>query len=206
MTIIWLGLHAYQIVISSWTLLIALPVILLSFCFILLLSLATESRALLYDISQEILSSSERKIMEAYGRIAFNQIENNGSISWIQSGLWYVTISYNDTDNSKNAYFYTDFKMVKPDGSSMHEHLVKDFKSTHIFIEEGRTALNGVADIYSGNSLDYKEIPIIVEIRNDTVIGLAIAKDKTQQHFASSTSNEMLGVLIERRDQDRLLS
>ena len=144
--------------------------------------------------------------MEAYGRIANNQIENNGSISWIQSGLWYITISYNDTDNSKDAYFYTDFKMVRPDGNSMHEHFIKDFKSTHVLIEKGRTALNGVADIYSGGSLDYKEIPIFVEIRNNTVVGLAIAKDKTQQHFASSTSNELLGVLIERRGLDKLLS
>jgi hypothetical protein len=144
--------------------------------------------------------------MEAYGRIANNQIENNGSISWIQSGLWYITISYNDTDNSKNAYFYTDFKMVKPDGSSMHEHFIKHFKSTHVGLEEGSTSLNGVADIYSGDSLDYKETPIFVEIRNNTVVGLTIDNDKTQQHFASSTSNEMLGVLIERRDLDKLLS
>jgi hypothetical protein len=60
--------------------------------------------------------------MEAYDRIANNQIENNGSISWIQSGLWYVTAA--------------DFKMVKPDGSSMHEHFIKHFKSTHVLVEK----------------------------------------------------------------------
>jgi hypothetical protein len=38
------------------------------------------------------------------------------------------------------------------------------------------------------------------------VVGMIIDNDKTQQHFASSTSNEMLGVLIERRDLDKLLS
>jgi hypothetical protein len=64
--------------------------------------------------------------MEAYGCIANNQIQSNGSISRIQSGLWYMTVSYNDTDNSKNAYFYTDFKMVRPDGSSLHEHFIKN--------------------------------------------------------------------------------
>jgi hypothetical protein len=77
-------------------------------------------------------SSSRHKIMEAYGRIANNQIINNASNSWIQSGLWYMNISYNETDNSKSAYFFTDFKMVRPDGNLLHEHFIKDFKSTNV--------------------------------------------------------------------------
>ena len=71
--------------------------------------------------------------MEAYGRIATNQIQN-GSVSWIQAGLWYMTIAFNDQDNDKNAYFYTDL-MVKPDGSSMHEHFIKNFNSIDVDIQ-----------------------------------------------------------------------
>jgi hypothetical protein len=158
-------------------------------------SLATESRALLYE------SSSRHEIMEAYGRIANNQIINNASISWIQSGLWYMNISYNETDNSKSAYFYTDFKMVRPDGSLLHEHFIKDFKSTNILIEKKIIIINGIADIYSGKSLDYKEVPIVVNLKNNTVLGLTIDMEKTQKHFASSNANEMLGVLIESRSR-----
>jgi hypothetical protein len=67
--------------------------------------------------------------MEAIGRIANNQIQNT-SVSWIQSGLWYLTISGNNNSNNKSAYFYTDFSMVRPDRSSMHKHSIKNFKST----------------------------------------------------------------------------
>ena len=48
--------------------------------------------------------------MEAYGRIAANQIKN-GSVSWIQAGLWYMTIASNDLDNNRIAYFYTDLQL-----------------------------------------------------------------------------------------------
>jgi hypothetical protein len=193
------------VVIPSWTFSIVLAqLVLLSLYSLLIFSLATESGALLYDVSEGILGGSEQKIMEAYGRVANNQIQSNGSISWIQSGLWYLTISYNDTDNGKSAYFYTDFKMVRPDGSLLHEHFIKNFKSTEVLIEKGKIIVNGIADIYSGKSLDYKEIPIVVDLKDNTVLGLTIDVDKTQQHFASSTSYEILGVLIERRD--RLIS
>jgi hypothetical protein len=183
-----------RIATSSWKFLIALPLLLLPSCFLLIISLAIESRALLYD------SGSDHKIMEGYGRIANNQIINNGSISWIHSGLWYITISYNDTDKSKNAYFYTDFKMVRPDGSSLHEHFIKDFRSTNVLIEKEKIIVDGIAEIYSGNSLDYKEVPIAVYLKNNTVLALTIDMDKTQKHFASSNANPMLGVLIESRD------
>ena len=57
--------------------------------------------------------------------------------------LWYMTISYNDIDNNKEAYFYTDFKMVRLDGSSLHKHFIKNFKSTNVIIEKGEITVNG---------------------------------------------------------------
>jgi hypothetical protein len=187
-------MHDIQIAISHWKFLIVLPLLLLPSYLLLIISLAIESMALLYD------AGSERKIMEGYGRIANNQIINNGSISWIQSGLWYMTASYNDTEKTKNAYFYTDFKMVRPDGSSLHEHFIKNFKSINVLVEKEKIIVDGIADIYSGDSLDYKEVPIAVYLTNNTVLALAIDMDKTQKHFASSNANPMLGVLIESRD------
>jgi copper chaperone len=131
-------LYVRRVVLSSWTFSIVLAQLILSSSyFLLIFSLATESGALLYDIS-EGFGGKEHKIMEAYGRIANNQLQIDGLISWIQSGLWYLTVSYNDTDRSKNAYFYTDFKMVRPDGSSLHEHSIKNFKSTNVLIEKGK--------------------------------------------------------------------
>lgn len=54
--------------------------------FLLLFSLITNSNAQLNNFSQITFKSSEHNEMEAYGRIAANQIRN-GSVSWIQAGL-----------------------------------------------------------------------------------------------------------------------
>ena len=143
--------------------------------------------------------------MEAYGRIAVNQIKN-GSVSWIQAGLWYMTIALNDLDNNKDAYFYTDFRMVKPDGSSMHKHFIRDFNSTDVDIQEEKITIKGIADIYSGNDLDYEDVPIIVNLKDNTVLGLIVDKEKTEEHFASSTTNEMFGILIDSRGLEQLMS
>jgi hypothetical protein len=199
-------MYVKRVALSSWMFsLVLIQLILSSPYFLLIFSSATESEALLYDVS-EGFGGKEHKIIEAYGRIANNQLQVNGSISWIQSGLWYLTVSYNDTDGSKNAYFYTDFKMVRPDGSSLHEHSIKSFKSTNVLIEKGKIIVNGSADIYSEESQDYNEIPIVADLKNNTVLGLTINEDKTQKHFASFNNNEMLGILIESRDSGNTLS
>ena len=89
--------------------------LLLLFFYTLPFSLVTDSNAQIDNAAEQAtLKRSEDKKMEAYGRIATNQIQN-GSVSWIQAGLWYMTIAFNELDNNKNAYFYTDFTMVKPD-------------------------------------------------------------------------------------------
>lgn len=141
--------------------------------------------------------------MEAYGRIATNQIQN-GSVSWIQAGLWYMIAAYNDIDNNKNAYFYTDFTMVKLDGTSLHKHFIKNFKSINVQVEEEKIMIKGIANIYSGKSPEYRNVPIIVDLRNNTVVGLIIDKDKTQQHFTSTSTNEIFGILIDSRGFDKL--
>jgi hypothetical protein len=173
--------------------------------FLLLFSIITNSNAQLNDFSQITFKSSEHKEMQAYGRIAANQIQN-GSVSWIQAGLWYMTIAFNDLDNNKDAYFYTDFTMVKPDGGSVHKHFIRDFNSTDIDIQEEKITIKGIVDIYSGKSLDYEDVPIIVDLKDNTVLGLIIDKEKTEQHFASSTTNEMFGILIDSRGLEQLIS
>ena len=173
--------------------------------YILIFSLLSNSHAQVDTGEFNNSKSSEHKEMEAYGRIAANQIKN-GSVSWIQAGLWYMTISFNDLDNNKDAYFYTDFTMVKPDGSSMHKHFIRDFNSTDVDIQEEKIMIKGIADIYSGMSLDYEDVPIIVDLKDDTVLGLIIDKEKTEQHFASSTTNEMFGISIDSRGLEQLMS
>ena len=177
--------------------------LLLSSCYILIFSLVADSNAQIDSAAEQSTKSTEHKKMEAYGRIATNQIQN-GSVSWIQAGLWYMTIAYNDIDNNKNAYFYADFTMVKPDGTSLHKHFIKNFKSINVQVEEEKITIKGIANIYSGKSPEYCNVPIIVDLRNKTVVGLIIDKDKTQQHFASTSTNEIFGILIDSRGFDKL--
>ena len=88
----------------------------------------------------------------------------------------------------------------------MHKHFIKNFNSTDVDIQVEKITIKGIADIYSGKSLDYEDVPIIVDLKDNTVLGLIIDKEKTEHHFASSTTNEMFGILIDSRDLDRLIS
>jgi hypothetical protein len=96
--------------------------------------------------------------------------------------------------------------MVKPDGSSMHKHFIRDFNSTDVDIQEEKISIKGIADIYFGKSLEYEDVPIIVDLKDNTVLSLIIDKEKTEQHFASSTANEMFGILIDSRGLEQLIS
>src|SRR5438093_11751603 len=69
------------------------------------------------------------KVIEATGHFANNQVEN-GSVTWIQGGLWHLVV-YNstnggssinggNTNNAAKANFTANFTMVKPDGSLSH--------------------------------------------------------------------------------------
>ena len=104
--------------IISYSFSVSLLLLILSSYYLLIFPLAANSNAQTYEIPKNGTLKSEHKKMEAYGRIAANQIQN-GSVSWIQAGLWYMTIAFNDLDNNtKDAYFYTDFTMVNPAGNT----------------------------------------------------------------------------------------
>jgi hypothetical protein len=94
-------LHGGQVGLS---LTISMEMLLSLISFLLFFSIIPNSNAQLNDFTQITFKSSEHKEMEAYGRIAANQIKN-GSVSWIQAGLWYMTIAFNDLDNNKMHIF-----------------------------------------------------------------------------------------------------
>lgn len=145
------------------------------------------------------------KVIEAAGHFANNQIEN-GSVTWIQGGLWHLKIfnsttninSANADKNSSNAAkadFTANFTMVKPDGSLSHEHSIKNFASNNVMIAGGDLIVPGIGDIYTNSVLKYKHIPIMVHLMGKHhVLGVTIDTNKTGRHFASS--NEMFGTLI----------
>jgi hypothetical protein len=160
------------------------------------------SEALVLSVDKK---QQQVKVIEAAGHFANNQIEN-GSVTWIQGGLWHLAIfnstsninSANEDKNKSNAAkadFTANFTMVKPDGSLSHEHSIKNFASNNVMIAGGDVIIPGIGDIYTNSVLKYKHIPIMVHLMGKHhVLGVTIDTNKTGRHFASS--NEMFGTLI----------
>jgi hypothetical protein len=169
-------------------------------------SLFTNAYSQALTISKDYNKQQQVKVIEATGHFANNQIEN-GSVTWIQGGLWHLAI-YNSTNDGSNsnggnpnnnnavkANFTANFTMVKPDGSLSHEHLVKNFASNNVIISGGNLIVTGISDIYSNGNLKYNQVPVAVHLMGKHhVLGLTIDTNKTGRHFASS--NEIFGTLI----------
>ena len=146
-----------------------------------------------------------QKVIEASGHFANNQIEN-GTVTWIQGGLWHLDIYNSTTSNPNNetssmnnihtANFSANFTMIKPDGSLSHEHMIKNFTSDNVILAENDIIVTGITDIYTNNNstLEYNQVPITVHLMGKKVLGLMIDVKKTERHFASS--NELFGTLI----------
>jgi hypothetical protein len=143
-------------------------------------------------------------VIQASGHFANNQIQN-GSVTWIQGGLWYLVV-YNNTSTanpiSKNiavpsskAAFSANFTMVKPDGSESHMHSINNFASNDVIIGGGDLVITGIGNIYSDGALKFKQVPITVHLMGKQhVLGLIIDTVKTENYFAST--HEMFGTLI----------
>jgi hypothetical protein len=155
--------------------------------------------------NQQQQQQQPSKVIEAAGHFANNQIEN-GTVTWIQGGLWHLDIYNSTTSNANNetnsmnniytADFSANFTMIKPDGSLSHEHMIKNFTSDNVILAENDIIVTGVTDIYTNNNstLEYNQIPITVHLMGKKVLGLMIDVKKTERHFASS--NELFGTLI----------
>lgn len=57
--------------------------------------------------------------------------------------------------------------MVKPAGSLVHEHMIKNFKPDNVILTENNIVLTEITDIYSNNNstLKYNQVPITVHLR-----------------------------------------
>jgi hypothetical protein len=171
-------------------------------------SLFTNAYSQALTIPKDYNKQQQVKVIEATGHFANNQVEN-GSVTWIQGGLWHLAIynsttgsndgninnNNNNNNNAAKANFTANFTMVKPDGSLSHEHLIKNFASNNVVIAGGDLIVTGIADIYSNSDLKYKQVPITIHLMGKHhVLGLTIDTNKTGRHFASS--NEIFGTLI----------
>lgn len=142
-------------------------------------------------------------IVEASGHFANNQLKD-GTVQWIQGGLWNLKIKTIDEENTSNtenigtpnmkAIFDANFTMIKPDGSLSHNHNINNFTSNNVIFAGNDIIITGIADIHSNIGLEFKQVPITVHLMGKKVLGLMINVKKTNGHFASP--NEMFGTLI----------
>lgn len=143
----------------------------------------------------------QMKGVTASGLIANNQIQE-GKVSWIQGGSWKIKLK--SQDDSMTGSFSATFTMVKPDGTSLHKHSIRNYVSDTVIAEGGELAMMGTADIYSGNTLKYSQVPITIHIMGKNVLGLMIDNEKSEDHFASS--NEMYGIMTRPGGLDKMLT
>ncbi|HEY7082568.1 MAG TPA: hypothetical protein VH500_22995 [Nitrososphaeraceae archaeon] len=159
-------------------------------------------------IKQKAKSEQQDNGIQASGHFANNQIQN-GSVTWIQGGLWDLVVRNNtNMDNqisnntaaaapvsSPKASFSANFTMVKPDGSESHVHSINNFVSNNVIIGGGDMVITGIGNIYSDGTLKFNQVPITVHLMGrQHVLGLIIDTVKTENHYAST--HEMFGTLI----------
>jgi hypothetical protein len=167
---------------------------------------AMNSKVRIIELIKQPKSVQEANRIQASGHFANNQIQN-GSVTWIQGGLWNLVVRNNTNINnqisnntsaavpSPKAAFSANFTMVKPDGSESHIHSINNFVSNNVIIGGGDMVITGIGNIYSDGALRFKQVPITVHLMGKQhVLGLIIDTVKTNNHYAST--HEMFGTLI----------
>ena len=166
-------------------------------------SLSTNTPPIVNDNLEE---QNKSKIIKAFGHFANNQI-NDGIVTWIQGGFWELKINKitNDSthfnnrnslikENNNGVNFIANFTMIKPDGSLSHNHNIENYISDKVIVTNNDIVVMGIADIYSNNNNEYKNVPLTIHLMGKKVLGLTIDVSKTEGHFSSP--NEMFGTLI----------
>ncbi|MDF0679791.1 MAG: hypothetical protein P0116_02370 [Candidatus Nitrosocosmicus sp.] len=140
---------------------------------------------------------NESKTVMASGHFANNQMED-GTVTWIQGGLWNLEIDNSSNKNIENpnmsATFDANFTMIRPDGSLNHNHIISNLTSDNVIFAGNDIVVTGGTDIYTDNGTEYEQVPITIHLMGKQVLGLMIDVNKTRGHFSSS--NEMYGTLI----------
>jgi len=147
--------------------------------------------------SNNSTKQNESKTVMASGHFANNQMKD-GTVTWIQGGLWNLEIDKSNNKNIENsnmsATFDANFTMIKPDGSLSHNHLINNFTSNNVILAGNDIVVTGLSSIHSDNGTQYAQVPITIHLMGKKVLGLMIDANKTGGHFSSS--NEMFGTLI----------
>lgn len=118
------------------------------------------------------------------GHISSVQLGNDSKPAWLQSGIWVMRQLSNASGQNPNVQLVALFSMVMPDGTALHTHKVSNFKATSVSAEGNNTTIEGTATVVmKGNPVS--DVPVKVEVFNNTVVQIWIGPDKIDGHFGT---------------------
>src|SRR5919112_2867347 len=150
----------------------------------------------------------------AAGTVASIQNDENGSSTWIISGLWKGslitdkskeavsnqsinaasltatttknTTTTSNTANLPTARFDAMFNMIMTNGSAMHEHAIYNLTLTEISVPDNKTSVfNGTATITMKNG-SVQNVPVSIKILDGNVISIWADPTMLNNHFGNT--------------------
>ena len=122
-----------------------------------------------------------------FGRTIGIVDDENGKPIWIISGIWKTNLS-NQTQgatNNNSTVFDTSFEMIKTDGTSKHTHTITNFDLVDTSNQNNNyTVFNGTGTISMPQG-PVTEVPISIQIMNNTLGIINIDSNKIDNHFGN---------------------
>lgn len=118
------------------------------------------------------------------GQVSSVQMGENGEPEWIQSGIWVMRISPIDDPDAPNVNLISRMAMVMVNGSAMHSHNIYAFELENYTVNNATQTYEGTATVTMREG-PVSDVPVVVEIFNDSVIALTIGPDEVESHFGT---------------------
>lgn len=101
---------------------------------------------------------------------------------WVLSGRWIARIQ--SSGENLTAGFQATINMIKPDGSSMHRHVINSFRLSNVVSSEASstTVLEGTATVTMADG-PVTDVPMTIKFYDESLLEIWIVPDKVSEHF-----------------------
>ena len=133
-----------------------------------------------------------------FGRTIGIVDDENAKPLWIISGIWKTNLSNQTQDaiNNNSTVFDTSFEMIKTDGTSKHTHTITNFDLVDTLNQNNNhTVFNGTGTISMPQG-PVTEVPISIQVMNNTLGIINIDSKKTDNHFGN---DPLYGIPLEEK-------
>jgi hypothetical protein len=141
-------------------------------------AILTTAILMIFSSTETAFAVKGSDIME--GSLFNLQNVTNGKPEWLVGGVF--TMHHLNSVPSVNATFY----MIKPDGTSPHEHRISNFKLIgKPMIKENSTTFNGTSTVTMKDG-PVNQVPISIKLIRDSVLSIWLDPSKTKGHFGNT--------------------